>query len=144
MQLEFSTPALLFPAITLLLLAYTNRFLALASLVRKLHGAYQPNAQNALVVKQIKSIKFRLSLIKYMQTASVLSFFICVVCMYCIYIQQNNIAQILFAGSLICLMFSLFLSLVEIQSSTKAIEIELSDMEQEEHSFMDNLKNIIK
>jgi Protein of unknown function (DUF2721). len=41
MEINLTTPALLFPAISLLLLAYTSRFLALAALMRELHVRYK-------------------------------------------------------------------------------------------------------
>lgn len=129
MTLEFSTPALLFPAITLLMLAYTNKFLALASLIRRLHGEYNKDTKNLLIYNQIKSLRRRIHMIRYMQTFGISSFFVCVLCMYCVYLQLHNLAHILFAVSLISLMVSLAISLVEIQVSTKALELELSDME---------------
>jgi hypothetical protein len=130
MKLEFSTPALLFPAITLLMLAYTNRFLALASLIRKLHNAYNADTKNMLIYNQIQSLRRRIHMIRYMQTFGIASFFICVLCMYCVYLNVQSLAHILFAVSLISLMLSLAISLVEIQVSTKALELELSDMEE--------------
>jgi hypothetical protein len=141
MKLEFSTPALLFPAITLLMLAYTNRFLALASLIRKLHGEYTKDAENKLIINQIKSLRRRIHMIRYMQSFGILSFFLCVLCMYCVYLEATQLSHVLFATSLICLMISLFISLVEIQVSTKALDFELSDMEGKiDTGFIDYIK----
>ena len=130
MEISITTPALLFPAISLLLLAYTNRFLAIASLVRKLFDDYihLKNKQNLLV--QIRSLRKRLNYICYMQAAGVFSFLLCVACMYCIYRAWSETASLLFATSLIFLLVSLFFSLVEIFQSTSALEVLLSEVEE--------------
>jgi Protein of unknown function (DUF2721) len=129
-ELNINTPALLFPAITLLMLAYTNRFLSLASLVRKLHSEYIKGGREKNVLNQIKNIRSRLNLIRYMQGFGILSFFCCVLCMYVIFRNNMQMAHIIFAFSLIFLLTSIVLSLIEINKSTKAIELELSDIEE--------------
>ena len=128
--IDINTPALLFPAITLLMLAYTNRFLSLASLVRKLHDEYHRGEKEKNILAQIKNIRTRINLIRYMQGLGVLSFFCCVLCMYAIYRNWTVLAHWIFAGSLIFLLLSIVLSLREINKSTKAIELELSDIEE--------------
>ena len=130
MEIELNTPALLFPAITLLMLAYTNRFLALASLVRKLHDEYNKGEKETHILNQIKNIRSRLNLIRYMQGFGVLSFLCCVICMYCIFRSWMFLAHWIFAASLISLILSIILSLLEINKSTKSIEIQLSDIEE--------------
>jgi hypothetical protein len=132
MEITFNTPALLFPAISLLLLAYTNRFLALASLVRKLHDEYQSGGENKIVLKQIHSIRLRLRLVRYMQTLGVFSFLCAVITMYCIYNEWVLASRYIFGVSLLGLLISLVISLVEIIQSTKALELELSGIEEPE------------
>lgn len=131
MEISINTPALLFPAITLLMLAYTNRFLALASLIRKLHDEYVTSGERekALVKEQIFNLRRRLTLIKQMQACGIISFFLCVLSMLLIYFQQEISAYGAFAISLVFLLVSLVLSLNEIYISTRALEIELKDME---------------
>lgn len=129
MEISFNTPALLFPAISLIMLAYTNRFLALSSRVRSLHDKYQSQEQKHILHGQIKNLRYRLKLIKNMQALGVVTFLGCIFCMYLIYVQFMLAANIVFAISLISFSASLLLSLLEIQLSTKAIELELSDME---------------
>ncbi|UXX79677.1 DUF2721 domain-containing protein [Reichenbachiella carrageenanivorans] len=131
MQLEISTPALLFPAITLLLLAYTNRFLALATLIRNLHAKYQTSESKHLLVNQIKSLRKRLNFVRRMQAFGVLSFLLTVACMFALFQEGFVLANYLFGGSLLSLLISLSYSLVEIQISTRALNLELSDMEGE-------------
>ena len=129
MEISFNTPALLFPAISLIMLAYTNRFLALSSRVRNLHDKYQNQEQKHIIHGQIKNLRYRLKLIKNMQALGVLTFLGCILCMYLIYVQFMMAANVAFAISLISFSASLLLSLLEIQLSTKALELELSDME---------------
>jgi hypothetical protein len=131
MSFTIDTPALLFPAITLLMLAYTNRFLGLATLIRNLHTKYKeiPEERN-LVHEQIRNLKRRLELIKQMQAAGIVSFFLCVLCMLFVYFGYEVMAFATFGLSLGFLLLSLALSLNEIYISTRALEIELKDMEQ--------------
>jgi hypothetical protein len=129
MELSINTPAILFPAISLVMLAYTNRFLALSNRVRSLHEKYQTVENKTSIHGQIINLRYRLRLIKNMQALGVISFLSCIICMYLIYIQAEQIANFVFAFSLLSFSFSLLLSLREIQKSTKALELELSDME---------------
>jgi len=134
MEISFNTPALLFPAISLLLLAYTNRFLALASLVRKLHDEYEKGKGNHIVIKQIHSLRYRLRLVRYMQTLGVFSFVCSVLTMYSIYSEWVVVSRYVFATALLSLLISLVISLIETTQSTKALELELSDIEEPEKS----------
>lgn len=129
MQLTISTPALLFPAITLLLLAYTNRFLALATLIRALHTKYKADPSHNVIYGQIKNLRSRLTMIRYMQAFGILSFLFTVICMFLLFQEFTNWANIIFGVSLLSLLLSLIISLIEIQVSTKALNLELSDME---------------
>jgi len=129
MELSLNTPALLFPAISLLLLAYTNRFVALASLVRKLHDNYRQGKESIKIVEQIKNLRQRINLIRYMQGLGVFSFSLCVICMFCIYNGWLQMAKYVFGLSLLSLLTSLIISLLEITKSMNALELELSDIE---------------
>ncbi|MEO1256003.1 MAG: DUF2721 domain-containing protein [Bacteroidota bacterium] len=128
MQITLTTPALLFPAISLLLLAYTNRFLAIATLIRQLHKSYLDNPQSVLE-GQLKNLRTRLFLIKLMQLFGVLSLLLCVLAMFFIYLSVGESGSVIFGVSLVLLLLSLFISVREIQLSTKALDLELSDME---------------
>jgi hypothetical protein len=129
MDITINTPALLFPAISLVMLAYTNRFLALASVIRSLHDRYKNQEEKHVLHGQIKNIRFRLKLVQYMQAFGVVTFLGSILSMYCIYINSMILAHIVFAGSLISFVVSLILSLWEIQLSNKALELQLGDME---------------
>ena len=129
MSISITTPALLFPAITLLLLAYTNRFLAVATLIRSLHRKKVETPEKAVLEGQIKNLRLRIRLIKNMQIFGVISFLFCVITMMLVFNNSLEFANYGFGTSLVSLLISLILSLWELQISTKALEIELSDME---------------
>ena len=126
-MIDLTTPALLFPAISLLLLAYTNRFLVLAQLIRQLHSQRDDITRTKL--RQISNLRLRLILVKAMQGLGVLSFLLCVLTMLLIFIKMKIFAEWIFAISICLLALSLLCSLLEIAISTKAIEIELEDLE---------------
>ena len=129
-KIDINTPALLFPAITLLMLAYTNRFLSLATLVRKLHDEYQHGGKERNILMQIRNLRSRINLIRYMQGFGIMSFLSCVLCMYVIFRGWMEAAHLIFAASLIFLLASIVLSLIEINKSTRALELVLSDIEE--------------
>jgi hypothetical protein len=127
MQLTLTTPALIFSTISLLLLAYTSRFLALANLIRSLHNQVnQEVSRTDILMPQIENLKLRVKIIKNMQLIGIISLFFCVFSMFLIFLQQIILAEFVFAGSLILLMISLSLSAIEINISVKALNIELS------------------
>ncbi|WP_158847698.1 DUF2721 domain-containing protein [Algibacter sp. L1A34] len=130
-QLTLTTPALLFSAISLIMLAYTNRFLAYAATIRDLHDKYRKKKDSVLMA-QIENIKKRLYLTRSMQIFGISSLLLCVVTMFLIYIQQNAIAVWVFGLALIFLMASLSLLIIEIQISVKALEHHISDIENNE------------
>jgi hypothetical protein len=127
-QLSLTTPALLFSAISLLLLAYTNRFLAYANLVRGLHARYKEN-RDSLIVGQIQNLRKRLVLTRSMQMLGIGSLLLCVLCMFLVYIDQQLAGEIIFGIALVLLIISLGISIREIQISVKALDLHLSDME---------------
>jgi hypothetical protein len=140
MEITFTTPALLFPAISLLLLAYTNRFLALANLVRKLHDEYKSGEQSKIILRQIHSLRRRIRMVRYMQGLGVFSFVCCVITMYTVYMNWVVAIKYEFALSLLSLLASLVISLFEITQSTKALELELSDIEEPAGFFSELIK----
>ena len=127
-ELTLTTPALLFSAISLIMLAYTNRFLAYASVIRSLHDKYLQK-KDSILIAQIKNIKKRLYLTRSMQIFGISSLLLCVLTMFLIYIDQNTTAIWVFGLALIFLIISLGLLIVEIQISVKALEHHISDIE---------------
>lgn len=128
MELNMTTPALLFPAISLLLLAYTNRFLTIANLIRQLHSSYHAHP-HPVILGQIQNLRKRVNLIKNMQTYGIISLLLSVVCMFQIYAGYVTAGDITLGLSLILLIISLALSVQEILISVTSLNILLSDIE---------------
>ena len=126
-ELPLSTPSLLFPAISLLMLAYTNRFLGLAAVVRGLHANWQ-TTQEPMLLAQIRSLRKRIQIIMHMQTLGVLSLMFCVASTTLLFFGQQMSGQITFGISLLLMLASLALSLVEIQMSGTALDLQLRDV----------------
>ena len=127
-ELTLITPTFLFSAISLLLLAYTNRFLSYAQLVRTLKDRYMED-HSALTLAQIKNLRKRLYLTKNMQMLGVGSLLLCVATMFLIYVGLQIISAYVFGLALVLLIISLTLSVLEIRISAKSLEIYLSNME---------------
>ncbi|MFV0391811.1 MAG: DUF2721 domain-containing protein [Paludibacteraceae bacterium] len=127
-ELTLITPSVLFSAISLILLAFTNRFLAYTSLVRSLKDKYLQD-KSSVTKAQIENLKKRLKLTRQMQLYGTASLLLCVVTMFLIYIGWQNTAVVVFAVALLLLILSLTLSVWEINISSKSIKIHLSDME---------------
>ncbi len=132
MDINITTPALLFPAISLLLLAFTNRFLALANLVRQLHSTYKTNPDE-IVLGQIANLRYRINLIRDMQAMGASSLLLCVVSMFALFLGWIDAGKWIFAASLVLMAIALFMSILEIRVSVGALDLQLKDMEQEEN-----------
>lgn len=130
MELTISTPALLFSTVSLLMIAFTNRFLAISSLIRDLHDKFRTNPED-VYVGQIKNLHKRLYLIRNIQVFAVLSLLLSAICMFAIFQNNQLIARYLFGIALLLQIVALLISVWEISISIKALGIELSDMEKE-------------
>lgn len=128
MELTLGIPALLFPAISLTMLAYNARYLAIAALIRQLHQKYEETASKSVGL-QVQKLRKRLTIIKNMQATAIFSFLLAVITMSLIYVELTFWANLVFGVSLLALMASLVLSFIEVQLSTKALEIQLKSME---------------
>jgi hypothetical protein len=127
MTLHIETPALLFSATSLILLAYTNRFLTIATIVRSLKKTYDEK-ENKSILLEIKNLNLRLTLIRYMQMFGVLSLFLSVFAMLLLFLEQQTTGIYLFGLSLLCLLISLAVSFWEISISVNALRLHLSDL----------------
>ncbi len=127
-ELTLTTPALLFSAISLIMLAYTNRFLAYAAVIRNLHAVYQDKKDKSLI-QQIKNLKQRINLTRWMQIFGISSLLLCVLTMFLIYIHQQIVAVWVFGVALILLIISLILLIKEIKISSQALMLHISNIE---------------
>jgi hypothetical protein len=137
MDISLTTPSLLIPAGSLLLLAYTNRFLALAGAIRRLHADYK-TAEDPNCLRQIHLLRRRIQLVRNMQFSCVLSLLLCTICMGLIFFGMLNTAVVVFTISMLVMMASLLFSLAEIQISVKALDLHLQDVERLETKLMDD------
>jgi hypothetical protein len=128
MEFTFATPALLFPAVSLLFISFTNRFISYAELVRRLHEQWRTEG-SAAVAQQITNLRRRIVLIRNMQIAGALSLLSCVVCMILLFFGLTVAAETLFAVALFLMLLSLALLVVEVSISVRALELQLSDLE---------------
>ena len=127
MNLNIETPALLFSATSLILLAYTNRFLTIATIVRSLKQTYEQK-ENSTILLEIKNLNLRLTLIRYMQLFGVLSLFLSVFAMLLLFLAQETVGIYLFGLSLLSLLISLGISFWEISISVNALRLHLSEL----------------
>jgi hypothetical protein len=130
MTLSIETPALLFSATSLILLAYTNRFLTIAQIIRNLKKNYDDN-HNKNILLEIKNLNLRLTLIRYMQLFGVMCLFLSVFAMLLLYVNQGNFGIYLFGASLLCLLISLGISFWEISISVNALRVHLKDLSED-------------
>ncbi|BDQ37349.1 membrane protein [Pseudodesulfovibrio nedwellii] len=129
MQISVTTPALLFPAISLFMLAFTNRFLSLGSRIRNLHDQYRDSKDDS-IREQIENLRVRVHMIRHMQGFGVMSMLACIFSMVSIFQDWMLAGQFLFGTSLLFLIISLIISFLEIRISIEALNILLKDMEQ--------------
>ena len=131
-ELTLTTPSLLFSAVSLIMLAYTNRFLSYAQIVRTLKTEYDLHPSK-ITAAQIENLRSRLYLIRMMQILGIVSLLLSVVCMFLIYVGLQTFAELVFAISLLSLIASLGISIGEIIISVRALELHLSAMEHRKH-----------
>ncbi|MFY8188179.1 MAG: DUF2721 domain-containing protein [Flavobacterium sp.] len=127
MNLSIETPALLFSATSLILLAYTNRFLTIAQIVRGLKKSYEDN-KNKSILLEIKNLNLRLKLIRWMQLFGVMCLFLSVFAMLLLFVNQLIISIYFFGASLLSLLISLAISFWEISISVHALKVHLEDL----------------
>ena len=130
MTLSIETPALLFSATSLILLAYTNRFLTIAQIIRNLKKNYDDN-HNKNILLEIKNLNLRLTLIRYMQLFGVMCLFLSVFAMLLLYVNQENLGIYFLGASLLCLLISLGISFWEISISVNALRVHLKDLSED-------------
>ena len=128
MELDLTTPALLFPAISLLLLAYTNRFLSLAALMRELYTRYRAQPDQK-IKRQLANLRYRIVIIRNMQICGVASFVCAVLSMFTLFVGQAEASKWIFAAGLLLLLLSLALSLRELQVSIDALTLQIEDLD---------------
>ena len=130
MNLSIETPALLFSATSLILLAYTNRFLTIAQIVRSLKKNYDQDHNKSILI-EIKNLNQRITLIRYMQLFGALCLFLSVFAMFLLFLNYETIGIYVFGVSLLSLLISLGISFWEVSISVNALRVHLKDLMEE-------------
>jgi Protein of unknown function (DUF2721) len=128
MELTIGTPVLLFSTVSLLMIAFTNRYLAISNLMRELHEKFRADKSDKFIILQIKILQRRIKLIRNMQIIIIASMLLSALCMMLIFLNQQMIARWLFGGALCLQIIALIISIIEITQSMNALNIELQDM----------------
>jgi hypothetical protein len=131
MEINLTTPALLFPTVSLLMLAYTNRFLTIATIIRNLYDRYSTDRDENLI-GQIANLRYRVYLIRNMQIFGVLSLLMCVVSMFALFAGWIDAGKWSFAIALLLMIVSMLISLRELTISVGALDLLLTDLEEHE------------
>ena len=129
MDFTIQTPTLLLSAISLLMLAYTNRFVVIAGLIRDLYAKYQEQPDD-IIKGQLLNLRKRMKIIRNMQVFGALSFFFSVLSLMTIFIDLVLVAEILFGISLVMMLVSLLLLIMELNISVHALNIQLKDFDE--------------
>jgi uncharacterized membrane protein YgcG len=133
MEMTLNVPALLFPAVSLLMLAYTNKFLGLAAVIRRLHEDYRAEPR-PIHLEQINHLRRRIQLIRAMQFFGIASLLLCTLCMFFLFKGMVTAGQWVFAGALVFMIVSLVISLMEIYISVGTLDMLLQDIENKNKS----------
>jgi len=132
MSIPITTPALLFPAIAILMLGYVNRYLGTASVIRALKKDYDTGYKRVNVVAQLKILQKRIELSRYMLEIGATALLAACLSMFLIFAEQQRGGEIAFGVSLIAMILSLFLSFYETLLSNKSLQIEIEDVYKQE------------
>ena len=125
--MDITTPALVFPAISLLFIAYTNRLHSLSVLIRIMTTEGNKEAPSKQTKDQLEILQKRVNYIKRMQVFGIISFILCLFTIICLYIGQDSIANYVFSLALLMLVASLLFALFETLQSTRALNIHLNN-----------------
>ena len=128
-DLNFWYPALLFPAIPLMMIVFGNRYSSLSKLIRDLHDRFlKEDEVRDKFTEQIELLTDRLFLVKSMQTLAGLAFIANLLTIFFRYIDVPSVAFSLFGVATILLSASILLFVIEIQKSSSALSKHISDL----------------
>ena len=129
MNIDYTVTALMFPAIPLTISIYSNRFHTLSSLIRKLHDEYifEKHIPSEWE-KQLLNLNGRIKLLRYSIVFASFGFLFNMLTVFGLYLNRILEAIIIFGSCLIAMIISIIFFIREIQLSTKALKLHLSDM----------------
>ena len=128
-DLNFWYPALLFPAIPLMMIVFGNRYSSLSKLIRDLHDrVLKEDEVRDKFTELIELLTDRLFLVKSMQTLAGLAFIANLLTIFFRYIDVPSVAFSLFGVATILLSAAILLFVIEIQKSSSALSKHISDL----------------
>ena len=130
MNIDYTVTALMFPAIPLIMSVYSNRFHTLSSLIRKIHDEFVFEKHTPPEWKaQLMNLDSRIVVIKYSIMFAAFGFLFNMLTVFALYLESLLIARFIFGSCCLSMMISIVFFIREIQISTKALKLHLSDMD---------------
>ena len=130
MNIDYTVTALMFPAIPLIMSVYSNRFHTLSSLIRKIHDEFIFEKHTPPEWKaQLMNLDNRIVVIKYCIMFAAFGFLFNMLTVFALYLETLFVARFIFASCCLSMMISIIFFIIEIQISTKALKLHLSDMD---------------
>ena len=129
MNIDYTVTALMFPAIPLTMSIYSNRFHTLSSLIRKLHDEYifEKHIPSEWE-KQLLNLNERIKLLRYSIVFASFGFLFNMLTVFGLYLNRIFEARMIFGSCCVAMIISIIFFIREIQLSTKALKLHLSDM----------------
>ncbi len=119
------TPTYVFSAISLLMIAYTSRYVAISQVIR--HLSESAPGSDSRVECQIRSLMKRVKYIRNMQITALIGFCANIMTMILIVLGIDFLIAPLFIAGLVLILVSLGICIMEIALSAQALSISLSD-----------------
>ena len=130
MNVDFTVTALMFPTIPLLMSVYANRFHTLSTLIRKIRDEYVWGKPIPLEwKKQLINLNGRAKLLKYTIMVASFGFLFNMLTVFALYLNRIFEARIIFGSCCLAMIISIIFFIIEIQISTKALKLHLSDVQ---------------
>ena len=132
MNINYTVTALMFPAIPLLISVYSHRFHSLSILIRQLHRelVYEKHIPNEWK-KQFTNLSIRISILKWTILFAAFGFLFNMLTVFALYLDEIFIARVIFGSCCLSMIISIAYFIREIQISTNALKLHMSDMDVE-------------
>ena len=130
MNIDYTVTALMFPAIPLLMVVYSNRFHTLSRLIRELHDehVYEKHIP-AEWKKQFINLSRRISILRWTIMFAAFGFLFNMLTVFALYLNELFLARVIFGSCCLSMIISIIFFIREIQISTNALNLHMSDMD---------------
>ena len=129
MNINYTVTALMFPAIPLMMAIYSNRFHTLSGLIRKVHDelVFEKHIPPEWK-KQLINLSGRINILKYTIMFASFAFLFNMLTVFALYFEKIFIARVIFGSCCLSMIISIVFFIREIQISTRALKLHISDM----------------